>query len=191
MTSPEAIARKLTKPMIAALATGYTNANSSRVLGHTNTVVALMSRGLVGRDHRWTALGREVAQIALAESCYRVYTLDELHEEATRGEAHASTAHYRIPSSRALAVCGAVYSTDRLVSEEPDVTCQTCKSLLAAARQRRQWQRAVISRKGVTIQQAKQAVRDGAHGEAMQEEERRTGMREPLRWKTVTSLGEE
>lgn len=84
MTTPEAIAAKLSPSMIGALmgpgdASPYGNAT---VLGNTNTVVALMDRGLVngGRAHYWTPLGREVARAYLGPE--KVRSMDELHAEA-------------------------------------------------------------------------------------------------------------
>lgn len=77
----EQIARTVTDPMRHALATGKESEGSARLLGHTNTIVALMDRGLVHTDGRWTALGREVARMIIAARS-RVKTIDELHEQA-------------------------------------------------------------------------------------------------------------
>lgn len=83
----ERLAAQLTKPMRTVLLTGAGDINrgygNGRVVGPTNTIVALMDRGLIqirGAVHYWTPLGREVARIAFGAGTVR--SLDDLHAEA-------------------------------------------------------------------------------------------------------------
>lgn len=75
----EQVAAELTAAMIGALAMGQPSDGSARVVGRRQSVEALRRRGLIGDDHRWTALGFEVARLLLSG---RTPTLDELHQKA-------------------------------------------------------------------------------------------------------------
>lgn len=78
-TDARRIAYRLSGPMVDALIRGMAGEGSAKVYGHTNTIVALMGRGLITDSrsgHRWTKLGREVARALWPE---QVRTLDELH----------------------------------------------------------------------------------------------------------------
>lgn len=82
----ERMVAKLTNPMRTALLTGAGDITrgygNGRVAGPTNTIVALIDRGLIttGAVHYWTPLGREVARLAFGSGTVR--SLDELHAEA-------------------------------------------------------------------------------------------------------------
>lgn len=80
----ERLAAQLTNPMRTALLTGgiHPGYGNSPVTGNTNTIVALIDRGLIttGAKHYWTRLGREVARLAFGSNV--VHSLDELHAEA-------------------------------------------------------------------------------------------------------------
>lgn len=67
MTAAE-LAKTLTPAMINALDTGRNDSGTAGVLGHTNTIVALIDRGLItagGRKCQWTDRGFRVAAFVL------------------------------------------------------------------------------------------------------------------------------
>lgn len=76
------VAKGLSKSMITVFASGGAGSGSARCIGHTNTIVALMDRGLIAVDHRWTALGRRVAEVVLDGLGIELDTIDDLHAEA-------------------------------------------------------------------------------------------------------------
>lgn len=77
--TPEQIAAGLSVPMQTVLLRGADGqAEAATVFGNANTIFALMKRGLVHPDSRWTALGREVVRVLNP----KIKTLDELHEMA-------------------------------------------------------------------------------------------------------------
>lgn len=87
--TPEQIAAKLSPAMRRVLMTGASSEGAAKVYGHTNTIIALIERGLITidslphRGHRWTKLGREVARHAWGEyGASAIKTMDELHELA-------------------------------------------------------------------------------------------------------------
>lgn len=78
--SPTRIAAGLSRPMINMLRNGFYTEGSATVIGshRSPTRNALVRRGLVHHDNRWTALGREVARVIDP----RVKTMGALHAEA-------------------------------------------------------------------------------------------------------------
>jgi hypothetical protein len=78
--APEEIAIRLSDAMQDMLRHGFYNEGSATVVAGSNsgTRKALVRRGLIAEDGRWTALGREVARV-LDD---RVKTIDQLHEMA-------------------------------------------------------------------------------------------------------------
>jgi len=89
--TPEMFAKTISNSMQVVLLNGAYNEGSASIIRRAGnrTREALVRRGLVHSDNRWTALGREVA-IALG---WRVKSVDELHalaltEDTERRDAH-------------------------------------------------------------------------------------------------------
>jgi hypothetical protein len=102
----EQIAVALTPTMRDMLLNGFYSEGSATVVARVGnrTRDALLRRGLIAEDNRWTALGREVAIITRGNADGAIKTVDELHamalDENARREMdeaaeHQDTAAYR------------------------------------------------------------------------------------------------